>query len=74
MPGSILLMVTYVSAAVFVAAVAWRAVKLVRLPVHLRWELYPVAHEKGRAAATGARTSRSRTGGPSLATRRWSGN
>jgi nitrate reductase gamma subunit len=54
MSGSILLLLTYVSAAVFVAAIVWRAVKIVRLPVHLRWELYPVAHEKGRASYGGS--------------------
>jgi nitrate reductase gamma subunit len=48
MPGSLLFVLSYVSAVVFVAAVAFRAVKISRLPLHLRWELYPVAHEKGR--------------------------
>ncbi len=49
MASSILLVVTYVCVAVFVTAVAVRALKISRLPIHLRWELYPVAHEKGRA-------------------------
>jgi len=51
---SALLVVSYVSLVVFVGAVACRAVKLARLPVHLRWELYPVAHEKGRASYGGS--------------------
>jgi nitrate reductase gamma subunit len=42
-------LVTYASAAVFVIAVVSRFVKYASLPIHLRWELYPVAHEKGRA-------------------------
>ncbi len=50
MPDSILLVLPYLSVAVFVIAVAVRALKLARLPLHLRWELYPVAHEKGRAS------------------------
>jgi len=49
MATSILLVVTYASIVVFVAAIAIRALKIARLPLHLRWELYPVAHEKGRA-------------------------
>jgi nitrate reductase gamma subunit len=40
-----LLIVTYASIAVFVIAVLVRFVTLSRLPIHLRWELYPVAHE-----------------------------
>ena len=52
--AGILLMLSYVSIAVFLAAVIYRAVKLSRLPMHLRWELYPVAHEKGRASYGGS--------------------
>jgi nitrate reductase gamma subunit len=54
MTGSILLVVSYFCLAVFVAAVAYRAVRIARLPLHLRWELYPVAHEKGRAGYGGS--------------------
>ena len=42
-----LVIVPYLAAAIFVAAVAARWVKIARMPVHLRWELYPVAHEAG---------------------------
>lgn len=49
MSSSILLVITYGLIAVFVLAVVVRALKIARLPLHLRWELYPVAHEKGRA-------------------------
>ena len=52
--ASILLTVSYLSAAVFLAAIVCRAVKIARLPIHLRWELYPVAHEKGRASYGGS--------------------
>jgi len=54
MAGSILLILSYASVAVFLAAVAYRAVKIARLPIHLRWELYPVAHEKGRVSYGGS--------------------
>jgi nitrate reductase gamma subunit len=52
--SSILLGFSYLCVVVFVAAVAWRAVRICRLPIHLRWELYPVAHEKGRASYGGS--------------------
>jgi nitrate reductase gamma subunit len=45
----ILLALTYLAMAAFIAAVAARAVKLARLPVHLRWELYPVPHDANAA-------------------------
>ena len=32
----------------FLAGCAWRAFRYWRAPVHLRWDLYPVAHEPGR--------------------------
>ncbi len=49
-----LLLLCYACAAVFAAAVAARAVRILRLPRHLRWELYPVAHEAGRARYGGS--------------------
>jgi nitrate reductase gamma subunit len=33
----------------FVLGCAWRAWRYVRAPVHLRWDLYPVAHDPRRA-------------------------
>jgi nitrate reductase gamma subunit len=44
---------TYTAVAVFVGAVAWRFVKIQTMPLHLRWELYPVAHEAGDKAKYG---------------------
>jgi nitrate reductase gamma subunit len=41
--------VTYVSLLVFAVAVIARALRYGRTPIHMRWELYPVAHERGRA-------------------------
>jgi nitrate reductase gamma subunit len=49
MLGSVLLVLSYTCVGVFLAAIVWRAVKIKRLPMHVRWELYPVAHEKGKA-------------------------
>jgi nitrate reductase gamma subunit len=46
---SALMFVPYLAAATFVAAVVVRWIKIARLPEHLRWELYPVAHEKNAA-------------------------
>ncbi len=39
----------YACLAIFVLAVVLRAARYHATPVHVRWELYPVAHEKGRA-------------------------
>lgn len=45
---------TYVCIFLFLAFIVGRVVKYVKTPLHLRWELYPVAHEKGRAAYGGS--------------------
>lgn len=44
---------TYLAVAVFVVAVAVRVIVLFRMPMHLRWELYPVPHEGGKRATYG---------------------
>jgi len=36
------------AAALFVFGCGWRALKYFRAPEHVRWDLYPVAHEPGR--------------------------
>ncbi len=41
-------LITYASLAVFVIAVAVKVYKIKSQPLHLRWEIYPVAHEKER--------------------------
>ncbi len=48
MPGAILVVVSYLLLAVFVVAFLARSLKIARMPVHLRWELAPVPHEKGK--------------------------
>jgi len=45
----VLALVPYAALVVFVVAVVARIVRIVSLPVHLRWELYPVAHERNAA-------------------------
>ena len=44
-----LLLLTYACLMVFLVGITWRTYKYASLPVHLRWELYPVAHEIGKA-------------------------
>ena len=38
---------TYVSYIFIILAYAYKVAKIARMPLHLRWELYPVPHEKG---------------------------
>jgi len=40
--------VIYVSFVFILSAFIVKAIKYARMPIHLRWELYPVAHETGR--------------------------
>ena len=42
-------MIAYCGIAVFLVAVVARFVMWSRMPMHVRWELYPVAHEGGGA-------------------------
>ncbi|MHC4786915.1 MAG: hypothetical protein ACYTE6_13245 [Planctomycetota bacterium] len=48
MSGSFLIVLSYFLLAVFAVAFVVRAVRIARLPMHLRWELAPVPHEKGK--------------------------
>ena len=43
-----LLLLTYACLLISFAGLIWRIYKYASLPVHLRWELYPVAHEVGK--------------------------
>ena len=40
--------VAYASVLTFVSVLIAKAVKYATMPIHLRWELYPVAHETER--------------------------
>ncbi len=48
-------LITYGALAVFLAAVIVRFVRIQRLPLHVRWEVYPVPHEGARAEHGGSR-------------------
>ena len=45
---------TYCALAGFLLGCALKAIRFATMPTHLRWELYPVAHEKGRASYGGS--------------------
>lgn len=44
---AILFVLPYLSALIFAVAVGLRWVKFARMPLNLRWELHPLAHERG---------------------------
>ena len=39
----------YLAIFTFLIGIIFKTIKIARMPVHLRWELYPIPHEKGRA-------------------------
>jgi len=54
MSASFIFVALYLMLAVFIVAFTLRTVKIARFPVHLRWELSPVPHEKGRGSYGGS--------------------
>ncbi len=38
----------YLALIVFIVGTVYKAIKIARMPVHLRWDLYPIPHEKGK--------------------------
>jgi nitrate reductase gamma subunit len=48
------MVVVYGGIALFAIAVIWKAVKVKSFPMHVRWELYPVAHEGEKAEYGGS--------------------
>ncbi len=38
---------SYLTCVIFVVGIALKVIKIYALPIHLRWELYPIPHEKG---------------------------
>ncbi|MFC1662121.1 respiratory nitrate reductase subunit gamma, partial [Gemmatimonadota bacterium] len=46
--ASTFILISYGLLAIFLVAFVLRSVRLARLPIHLRWELSPVPHEKGK--------------------------
>jgi nitrate reductase gamma subunit len=55
----VLQILCYASAMIFIAVSLIKIIKVAKMPVHLRWELYPVPHEKGRAHYGGSRLEES---------------
>ncbi len=54
MTGAALLhLIIYITLITFIVAVAIRFLKINTMPLHLRWELYPVGHESGEKAKYG---------------------
>ncbi len=51
---SIIHLIIALTAVVFFGAVVARFVRINNMPLHLRWELYPVPHEKGRSSYGGS--------------------
>jgi nitrate reductase gamma subunit len=47
-------LIAYLGIAVFAVAVILRFMRWTRMPMHLRWELYPIAHEAGKAQYGGS--------------------
>lgn len=45
---------SYISILFFIVVVAARLVRISRMPVHLRWDLYPIPHEKGKSEYGGS--------------------
>ncbi len=54
MSASTVMVVLYLLLAIMVVAFAVRTIRIAKYPVHLRWELSPVPHEKGRGAYGGS--------------------
>jgi hypothetical protein len=53
MMTTLVYVIAYLGIVFFLIAVAARFVFWSKMPMHLRWELYPVAHEGGGRAAYG---------------------
>lgn len=47
--------IIYLAAIVFIAANFAKGYRIAKAPKHLRWELYPLPHEKGKSAYGGSR-------------------
>lgn len=39
---------SFIAVGIFLIAIAYRTFAIIKLPIHLRWELAPVPHEKGK--------------------------
>lgn len=46
--------ILYLAFAFFIVALIAKTIKIARMPIHLRWDLYPVPHEKGKGSYGGS--------------------
>ena len=44
----------YIAVAFFTIAVLAKMIKIARMPIHFRWDLYPIPHEKGKGSYGGS--------------------
>ncbi len=51
---NVLQLTTYIAAAFFFVVVIFKTIKIARMPVSLRWDLYPIPHEKDKASYGGS--------------------
>lgn len=47
-------LLVYVGALIFLAGAIAKMVRYARMPMHVRWELYPIPHEKGKSSHGGS--------------------
>lgn len=40
---------SYLALGFFIIFVAFKMIRIARMPIHLRWDLYPIPHERGKA-------------------------
>ena len=52
---SALTLLTYLAVLVYIITMISKVLRIKNMPIHLRWELYPVPHEKGRAHYGGSK-------------------
>lgn len=50
----LLQIISYFAILLFIVVVAAKMAKIARMPLHLRWDLYPIPHEKGKGAYGGS--------------------
>ena len=44
----------YLAVVFFIVFVAAKLIKIARMPIHIRWDLYPIPHERGKGAYGGS--------------------
>jgi nitrate reductase gamma subunit len=47
-------LICYLAVVFFVVVVAAKMIRIARMPIHIRWDLYPIPHEKGRNSYGGS--------------------